>query len=79
MCVNQKCVAIENLRKSVNCSNNCNGNGYCNNKGHCHCKDDFDPPNCEYAGTGGSVDSGPTRHVDGILLQRMSSSIKTSF
>ncbi|XP_044726818.1 disintegrin and metalloproteinase domain-containing protein 12-like [Chrysoperla carnea] len=61
MCINQKCMPVENLRKSsiVSCPSDCNGNGYCNSKGHCHCKDDFAPPNCDYPGVGGSVDSGP--------------------
>ncbi|XP_025834129.1 uncharacterized protein LOC112905610 [Agrilus planipennis] len=60
MCVNQRCLSVESLRKaSPSCPNDCNGNGYCNSLGHCHCKDGFAPPFCDYPGPGGSEDSGP--------------------
>ncbi|XP_044753415.1 disintegrin and metalloproteinase domain-containing protein 12 [Coccinella septempunctata] len=60
MCVNQKCMSVENLRREwVTCPNDCNNNGWCNNLGHCHCKEGFAPPDCEYPGAGGSEDSGP--------------------
>lgn len=70
MCINQKCMPVENLRKSsiVSCPSDCNGNGYCNSKGHCHCKDDFAPPNCDYPGVGGSVDSGPASDPNGMCI-----------
>ncbi|KAK4875058.1 hypothetical protein RN001_011480 [Aquatica leii] len=61
MCVNQKCMSVENLRaQGRTCPNNCNGNGICNSLGHCHCKDGFAPPFCDLPGFGGSEDSGPT-------------------
>ncbi|KAG5877205.1 hypothetical protein JTB14_017707 [Gonioctena quinquepunctata] len=60
MCVNQKCMSVSSLRRQgPSCPEDCNGNGWCNNKGHCHCKDGFAPPNCDYPGSGGSLDSGP--------------------
>ncbi|XP_045474100.1 disintegrin and metalloproteinase domain-containing protein 12 [Harmonia axyridis] len=60
MCVNQKCMRVESLRKEwLTCPNDCNNNGWCNNLGHCHCKQGFAPPDCEYPGPGGSEDSGP--------------------
>ncbi|KAL3269603.1 hypothetical protein HHI36_008667 [Cryptolaemus montrouzieri] len=60
MCVNQRCMSVENLRaEGVKCPDNCNNNGWCNNLGHCHCKDGFSPPYCEVPGPGGSEDSGP--------------------
>ncbi|CAH1169140.1 unnamed protein product [Phyllotreta striolata] len=60
MCVNQKCMSVSSLRiHGPQCEKDCNGNGWCNNKGHCHCKNGFSPPNCDYPGPGGSLDSGP--------------------
>ncbi|CAH1104939.1 unnamed protein product [Psylliodes chrysocephalus] len=60
MCVNQKCMSVSSLRKQgPHCVDDCNGNGWCNNKGNCHCRDGFAPPNCDYPGPGGSLDSGP--------------------
>uniref|UniRef100_A0A1I8MK41 Uncharacterized protein n=1 Tax=Musca domestica TaxID=7370 RepID=A0A1I8MK41_MUSDO len=62
MCVNQKCLAIEQLRLSGmgrECPEDCNGNGICNSKGHCHCNIGFTGPTCKMPGPGGSVDSGP--------------------
>lgn len=69
MCINQKCMPVESLRRQniQTCQNDCNGNGYCNSKGHCHCKDGFAPPLCDYPGTGGSIDSGPASDPDGKL------------
>lgn len=62
MCVNQKCHAIEQLRRSgvgKECPEDCNGNGICNSKGHCHCKIGFTGATCKMPGPGGSEDSGP--------------------
>ncbi|XP_066587165.1 disintegrin and metalloproteinase domain-containing protein 19 isoform X2 [Prorops nasuta] len=63
MCVNQKCMAVADLRASVSrgkgCPNNCNNNGVCNSLGHCHCNRGFSPPDCTQPGIGGSEDSGP--------------------
>ncbi|XP_043270654.1 uncharacterized protein Meltrin isoform X1 [Venturia canescens] len=63
MCVNQKCMPIADLRKSITgrtgCPNDCGGNGVCNSLGHCHCNRGFHPPDCVQPGFGGSDDSGP--------------------
>lgn len=60
MCVNQKCMAVGDLRaKRKACPYDCNGNGMCNNKGNCHCKTGYSPPYCDHPGPGGSDDSGP--------------------
>lgn len=62
MCVQQKCLAIEELNAQgigVPCRENCSGNGICNNRGHCHCFDGLGGEVCNDVGNGGSVDSGP--------------------
>lgn len=60
MCVNQKCMAVGDLKaKNKDCLYDCNGNGVCNNKGNCHCKTGYAPPYCDHPGPGGSDDSGP--------------------
>ncbi|XP_015909996.1 zinc metalloproteinase-disintegrin-like MTP8 [Parasteatoda tepidariorum] len=57
-CVNQKCVPVNTIQKTV-CPYGCSGNGVCNNRGHCHCDNGFAPPYCDSPGAGGSIDSGP--------------------
>ncbi|XP_050088014.1 disintegrin and metalloproteinase domain-containing protein 33-like [Anopheles aquasalis] len=58
MCYQKRCVRIDELdRKS--CPHDCNGRGICNSNGNCHCSPGYDPPFCEHAGVGGSIDSGP--------------------
>lgn len=69
MCVNQKCLPVESMRRNEpRCPNDCNGNGFCNNLGHCHCKDSFAPPFCDYPGIGGSEDSGPVKDPNGLCI-----------
>lgn len=70
MCVNQKCMAIEQViraGKGTPCENDCNGHGVCNSEGHCHCDNNFSPPDCLEPGPGGSIDSGPARDPHGEL------------
>ena len=74
MCVNQKCMPIDDLRKSVSgsaggCPNNCGGNGVCNSLGHCHCNRGFRPPECVQPGYGGSDDSGPAEDPNGKMIE----------
>ena len=64
MCVNQKCVAVASVLEA-GCPHKCNQNGECNNLGNCHCKIGFAPPFCNYAGPGGSQDSGPASDPNG--------------
>lgn len=68
MCVNQKCMSVENMWAAASvaqCPNNCNNNGVCNSRGHCHCNMGFAPPHCDYPGPGGSQDSGPASDPNG--------------
>ncbi|XP_015110577.1 disintegrin and metalloproteinase domain-containing protein 28 isoform X2 [Diachasma alloeum] len=68
MCVDQKCLTVENFMKRIDrdlaCLNNCSGNGVCNSLGRCHCDEGFGPPDCTQRGLGGSQDSGPPDTVD---------------
>ncbi|XP_072207473.1 disintegrin and metalloproteinase domain-containing protein 21-like [Excalfactoria chinensis] len=61
ICINRTCVPEEKYLAS-HCSANttCRGKGICNTKGNCHCDNGWAPPFCQYAGFGGSIDSGPT-------------------
>lgn len=48
MCINQKCVKIENLRENEGtCLYNCNNHGVCDNKKRCHCDNGYAPPYCK--------------------------------
>lgn len=39
MCLNQKCVQIEDVLYQNWCPSDCSGNGICDNRGVCHCND----------------------------------------
>ncbi|XP_036392837.1 disintegrin and metalloproteinase domain-containing protein 9 [Megalops cyprinoides] len=73
-CVDFQCINASALEQNLNCNaqETCNGNGVCNDQGHCHCDNGWGPPNCDRAGRGGSVDSGPAQidHSlrDGLLI-----------
>lgn len=72
MCVNQKCMSVENMWAAASvaqCPNNCNGHGVCNSRGHCHCEMGFSPPYCDYPGPGGSEDSGPASDPNGNFFK----------
>lgn len=58
VCVNQRCLDVASL-KVFNCEPSCGSHGICNNKGHCHCDVGYEPPYCDYPGSGGSIISGP--------------------
>lgn len=47
MCLDQKCVSVDEVKNHNPCPSNCFGNGLCDNKGNCHCMDGFAPPDCE--------------------------------
>ncbi|XP_045848775.1 disintegrin and metalloproteinase domain-containing protein 20-like [Meles meles] len=58
ICIQRKCIPLAYLKTS--CSpETCSRNGICNNRHHCHCGDEWNPPDCQVRGRGGSVDSGP--------------------
>ncbi|CAM9793867.1 unnamed protein product [Rangifer tarandus platyrhynchus] len=58
ICIRRKCVSFSTVPRS--CSPQlCSLRGVCNNRQHCHCNSEWDPPNCQKKGRGGSVDSGP--------------------
>uniref|UniRef100_A0A183A863 Peptidase M12B domain-containing protein n=1 Tax=Echinostoma caproni TaxID=27848 RepID=A0A183A863_9TREM len=57
MCYNGTCTNVYEIPSRIECD--CRGQGVCNNRGNCHCNPGFSPPNCDYGGDGGSVDSGP--------------------
>ncbi|XP_051925476.1 disintegrin and metalloproteinase domain-containing protein 9 [Hippocampus zosterae] len=73
-CLDFKCVNASSLRPDLDCDDarTCNGHGVCNDQGHCHCDDGWSPPNCNRAGMGGSIDSGPPKIDyslrDGLLI-----------
>ncbi|XP_004682571.1 PREDICTED: disintegrin and metalloproteinase domain-containing protein 25-like [Condylura cristata] len=58
ICLKRKCVP--GVLWNNYCSREtCNMSGICNNKNNCHCDPTWEPPTCQEAGYGGSVDSGP--------------------
>ncbi|KAJ8005462.1 hypothetical protein DPEC_G00146890 [Dallia pectoralis] len=59
-CWNQRCQDVSVFGVDE-CQNKCNGHGVCNSNKNCHCDVGWAPPDCRYAGHGGSVDSGPAR------------------
>uniref|UniRef100_A0A182JES0 Disintegrin and metalloproteinase domain-containing protein 12 n=1 Tax=Anopheles atroparvus TaxID=41427 RepID=A0A182JES0_ANOAO len=71
MCYQQRCESIERLNADglggKHCAHGCFGRGVCNSEGHCHCDSGYDPPYCEHAGVGGSLDSGPASSGPGAL------------
>ncbi|XP_030214830.1 disintegrin and metalloproteinase domain-containing protein 15 isoform X3 [Gadus morhua] len=59
-CVDQRCQHVSVFRVDE-CRGQCYGHGVCNSNMNCHCEAGWAPPDCRYAGHGGSVDSGPSR------------------
>ncbi|CAL8249542.1 unnamed protein product [Boreogadus saida] len=59
-CVDRRCQHVSVFRVDE-CRGKCNGHGVCNSNMNCHCEAGWAPPDCLYAGHGGSVDSGPSR------------------
>ncbi|NWX85966.1 ADAM9 protein, partial [Nothoprocta ornata] len=58
ICVNKTCRDAA-ARKNCDPKVLCHGKGVCNNLEHCHCKAGWAPPDCQFHGLGGSMDSGP--------------------
>ncbi|XP_013855055.1 disintegrin and metalloproteinase domain-containing protein 15, partial [Austrofundulus limnaeus] len=59
-CLNQKCEDVSAFGVDE-CRRKCSGHGVCNSNKNCHCQVGWAPPDCQYSGHGGSVDSGPAR------------------
>ncbi|XP_025916065.1 disintegrin and metalloproteinase domain-containing protein 21-like [Apteryx rowi] len=60
ICINRTCVPeAKYLTSHCSSKRTCRGKGVCNTKGNCHCDDGWAPPYCQFAGFGGSIDSGP--------------------
>ncbi|XP_029928494.1 disintegrin and metalloproteinase domain-containing protein 15 [Myripristis murdjan] len=59
-CLNQRCEDVSVFGVD-DCRRKCNGHGVCNSNRNCHCDVGWAPPDCRFAGHGGSVDSGPAR------------------
>ncbi|KAK0146070.1 Disintegrin and metalloproteinase domain-containing protein 12 [Merluccius polli] len=63
-CLEQKCQDVSVFRVEE-CRVKCSGHGVCNSNMNCHCEVGWAPPDCRYAGHGGSVDSGPAQASGG--------------
>uniref|UniRef100_K7EX70 Disintegrin and metalloproteinase domain-containing protein 9-like n=1 Tax=Pelodiscus sinensis TaxID=13735 RepID=K7EX70_PELSI len=59
LCLNRTCTAASMIKKACNENIHCSGKGVCNNNKNCHCIWGWAPPNCQFHGFGGSIDSGP--------------------
>ncbi|XP_032069188.1 disintegrin and metalloproteinase domain-containing protein 20-like, partial [Thamnophis elegans] len=59
ICIHQKCVSIGSLMYDCTVTK-CHNRGVCNSRKHCHCDYGWKPPDCQYEGYGGSIDSGPS-------------------
>uniref|UniRef100_A0A663MR80 ADAM metallopeptidase domain 9 n=1 Tax=Athene cunicularia TaxID=194338 RepID=A0A663MR80_ATHCN len=58
ICINKTCTDAA-VREKCDGKVLCGGKGVCNNLKHCHCEAGWAPPDCQFHGLGGSVDSGP--------------------
>ncbi|MBN3298997.1 ADAM9 protein, partial [Amia calva] len=71
-CFNYQCSNTSALNYTCDTQTQCNGRGVCDNLGHCYCNNGWAPPNCDRSGSGGSIDSGPTKIDtslrDGLLI-----------
>ncbi|XP_018620285.2 disintegrin and metalloproteinase domain-containing protein 15 isoform X2 [Scleropages formosus] len=60
VCMAQRCRDVSVLGVE-DCNRKCSSHGVCNSNKNCHCEVGWAPPECKYAGHGGSVDSGPAQ------------------
>ncbi|XP_035386430.1 disintegrin and metalloproteinase domain-containing protein 12 isoform X2 [Electrophorus electricus] len=60
VCLDQRCQDAS-VFGTEECHRKCSGHGVCNSNKNCHCDVGWAPPDCQYSGAGGSVDSGPLR------------------
>ncbi|XP_005498380.2 disintegrin and metalloproteinase domain-containing protein 9 [Columba livia] len=74
ICLNRTCTEAT-INMTCDAQVLCRGRGVCNNLHHCHCDAGWAPPDCQFHGVGGSVDSGPPPPLRmsfvGILKNKM--------
>ncbi|XP_062470814.1 disintegrin and metalloproteinase domain-containing protein 20-like [Pezoporus occidentalis] len=58
ICINRTCIDAT-VKMKCDGKVKCGGKGVCNNLEHCHCEAGWAPPDCQFHGLGGSMDSGP--------------------
>lgn len=58
LCIKRTCTNMSVLNYDCNVTK-CHNRGVCNNRKNCHCRYGWAPPDCEWEGFGGSIDSGP--------------------
>ncbi|XP_044845467.1 disintegrin and metalloproteinase domain-containing protein 9-like isoform X1 [Mauremys mutica] len=59
VCMNRTCMAASVIKRACDEDKKCSRRGVCNNNKNCHCVEGWAPPNCQFHGFGGSIDSGP--------------------
>ncbi|XP_067396033.1 disintegrin and metalloproteinase domain-containing protein 9-like [Emydura macquarii macquarii] len=72
ICMNRTCLDASVIKTDCDEEAKCYGRGVCNNNKNCHCKVGWAPPNCQFHGFGGSIDSGPAPYAKADIAEIMS-------
>ncbi|XP_005145267.2 disintegrin and metalloproteinase domain-containing protein 21-like [Melopsittacus undulatus] len=72
ICINRTCIDAT-VKMKCDGKVRCGGKGVCNNLEHCHCEAGWAPPDCQFHGLGGSMDSGPPP----ALVMTMGEAVRT--